>query len=100
MEIIKQRIVLSNREIVEVLEIKERFRLKYFSYTYKLTDKSGNERTVIRWDNYGGQAHYDTYDSNQQLLQQQDCDYKNPSEIIRLIKIFKHNLVTMDLTRL
>lgn len=100
MNIIKQQILLSSRERLDILEIKERHRLKFFSYTYRITDKSGNNRPLVRWDNYEGQIHYDTYDSNQRLYTQKKCDYKNPSEILQLIKIFRHNLANMDIDQL
>ena len=100
MEIIKQQITLSTRERFDIFEIRNRHRLSYFSYTYRISDKAGANRPVIRWDNYGGQTHYDTYDSNKRLLDQKKCEYKNPTELLRLIKIFKYNLVAMDISQL
>ena len=100
MEILKQQFLLSLRERFDILEIRNRHRLTYYSYTYRLTDKFGHFRPIIRWDNFGGQHHYDIYDSNQHLVSQKNCEYKNSSEILRLVKIFKHNLVTMDLSQL
>ena len=100
MEILKRQITLSSRERFDIFEIRNRHRLSYFSYTYRISDKLGKNRPIIRWDNYGGQIHYDTYDSNQRLLNQKNCEYKNPTEILHLIKIFKHNLATMDINQL
>lgn len=100
MEIIKRQIVLTKRERFDIFEIRNRHRLQYFSYTYRISDKFAENRPIIRWDNFNGQIHYDTYDVNQRLLNQQNCDYKDSKEILRLIKIFKHNLASMDLEKL
>jgi hypothetical protein len=100
MEILKQQFILSNRERFDILEIRNRHRLTYFSYTYRITDKYGSARPIIRWDNFGGQNHYDIYDSNQHLISQKDCEYKDSRELLQLVKIFKHNLATMDLNQL
>jgi hypothetical protein len=100
MEIFKQNIILSPRELFEVFEIREKHRLKFFSYTYRTIDKEGNIRPIIRWDNYEGNIHYDTYDINQRLFRQKPCAYKPPREILQLIKIFKHNLANMDIDQL
>ena len=100
MEVNKLQILLSKRERFDIFEIRDRHRLTYFSYTYRITDKYGSNRPIIRWDNFQGQIHYDTYDSNQLLLEQKKCDYKSHKEILQLIKIFKHNLPMMDIDQL
>ena len=100
MEIIKQRIIISNRERLDIFEIRRGHRLKFFSYTYRLTDKHGNERPIIRWDNHDGQIHCDSFNINKQITIQKNCAYKDPAEILRLIKIFKHNLAIMDIDQL
>ena len=100
MEIFIQRYILSEHEHADFIEIKMRHRLMYFSYTYWFKDKSGNVRPIVRWDNFGGQIHYDAYDTNQQLFKQQNCEYKDPREVIRLITIFRQNLANMDLNKL
>ncbi len=100
MEIYKKEIYIAKHEKIEILEIKNRHRIKFFSYTYRVTDRSGSNRPIVRWDNFGGTIHFDRFDSNQHLINQQKCEYKNPSEIFRLIKIFRHNLINMDVKQL
>ena len=97
MEILKRQIYISKREKISILEIKSGHRLKFFSYTYRVTDKSGENRPLVRWDNFGGNIHFDAFDTNQNLINQQKCEYKNPNEILRLVKIFRHNLANMDI---
>lgn len=100
MEIIKQHLILSKRERFDIIEIRKKYQLRYFSYTYRVNDKHGVNRPIVRWDNFGGQIHYDTYDVNGRLFSQKTCEYKDSREILSLIKIFKHNLATMDLNQL
>jgi hypothetical protein len=100
MEIIKRQIILSIREKVEFLEIRLGHRLSYYSYTYRINDKYGKNRPIVRWDNFGGQIHFETYDLNGHIFKQQKCDYKNMKEILNLVKIFKNNLAVMDISQL
>ena len=99
-QILKRQILISKREKIILFEIKSGHRLKYFSYTYRVTDKSGENRPIVRWDNFGGSIHFDTFDTNQNLMNQQKCEYKNPNEILRLVRIFRHNLANMDVKKL
>ena len=100
MDIIRQHINLSNNECVDILEIRVQHRLKFFSYTYWVTDKSGTIRPIIRWDNSEGQIHYDTYDADKRLFAQKSCEFKDSREILRLIKIFRRNIANMDISQL
>jgi hypothetical protein len=100
MEIVKRQIMLSKRERFDILEIRNRSRISYFSYTYRIFDKTGNIRPIIRWDNFDGQVHYETFDSYNRLFKQEPCDFKDYKEILQLVKIFKHNLATMDISHL
>jgi hypothetical protein len=100
MEIVKRLIIISNREKLELLEIKTGHRLNFFSYTYRVSDRAGENRPVVRWDNLGGSIHFDSFDTNLNLINQQKCEYKSPNEIINLVKIFRHNLANMDINQL
>ena len=100
MEIRIQKYILTEHEHVEFIEIRIRFRLQFFSYTYWQKDKDGKTYPIVRWDNFGGQVHYDTFDANHQLFKQENCDYKDAREILRLVTIFRHNLANMDLNNI
>ena len=100
MEVFKQQIFISEREIFNIFEIKVGHRLKFFSYTYYVTDKSEQSRPVVRWDNFNGQIHFDTYDTTSRLFNQKPCQYKKPAEILQLIRIFRQNLANMDIEQL
>jgi hypothetical protein len=100
LEIVKQQLLLSARERLDIFEIRVQRRLKFFSYTYRITDKEGVNRPIIRWDNYEGHLHYDSYDNNQRVFTQKKCQYKAPREIQELIRIFKHNLANIEIDQL
>jgi hypothetical protein len=100
MNIVKRQIIISNREKLDILEIKIRSRLSYFSYIYRISDKSGINRPVVRWDNYGGNIHFETFDSKQHIIKQEKCEYKTPNEVLQLVKIFKHSLANMNINEL
>jgi len=97
LDIVIRHFILSNRERVDIFEIMQKHRLKFFSYTYRITDKYGKNRPLVRWDNFNGQIHFETFDSQNRIFNQQVCDYKNVRDILELIRIFKHNLANMDL---
>lgn len=100
MEVFKQQTFISDREIFNIIEIKVKHRLKFFSYTYYVKDKTGTSRPVVRWDNFNGQIHYDTFDASSRLFQQKPCQYKKPREILQLIRIFRQNLANMNIDQL
>ena len=100
MEIFKQQILITNKEKLDIFEIRVQRRLKFFSYTYRVTDKRGVDRPIIRWDNTEGQIHYDSFDVNQRVFTKKQCQYKPPREILNLIKIFKQNLANIEIDQL
>ncbi len=100
MEIIKKQFILSKREKVELIEIRAGHKLLYYSYLYRISDKYGKYRPIIRWDNFGGQIHFETFDLHGRIFKQQNCDYKDTREILNLVKIFKNNLAVMDISQL
>ncbi|WP_455391681.1 hypothetical protein [[Eubacterium] cellulosolvens] len=100
MEIVKQQIFLSNRERLDILELRVQRRLKFFSYTYRVTDRNGTNRPILRLDNYDGQIHYDSYDVNQRVFTKKRCPYKSPRELLQIIKIFRQNVGQIELEQL
>ena len=99
-EIRKQRIWIRKDEIVDSLEIEDDGKMKYYSYTYKIKGKQGKWISAVRWDNLEQSPHVDKYDENNALVEQKPCREKPLSEILKIIKIFKRNLMTMDVSEL
>ncbi len=99
-EIRKQRIWIRKDEIVDTLEIENEGKIRYYSYTYKIKGKQGKWVSAVRWDNLEQSPHVDKYDENNALVDQKPCREKPLTEILKIIKIFKRNLMTMDVSEL
>lgn len=99
MQITKERVWIHRNEVVDSIEISEERKLEFFSYTYKVLI-DGSWITLVRFDNWEIDSHFDKYDENGSLVSQQQCPRKTPEEVARLAKEFRRNLVTMDLSAL
>ncbi len=100
MEISRQRIWIHKNEILDTLEIQKEGKIKYYSYTYKIMGKQGSWRPAVRWDNLEQSPHVDRYDDNNVLVEQKPCREKPLKEIMKLISIFRRNLMAMDVSEL
>ena len=100
MEINRQRIWIHKNEILDTLEIAKEGRIKYYSYTYKIKGKHGTWIPAVRWDNLEQTPHVDRYDDNCALVDQKPCREKSQKEILKLISIFRRNLMAMDVSEL
>jgi len=100
--ILKHRIFLQKNDLIEAVEIYENEILKYYSYLYKIWDTKsqhdqGMWRTIMRWDNFEEKTHVDIYGESRNLVRQQPTtEHKSLKEVTELIKIFRRNLVAMD----
>jgi hypothetical protein len=92
--------------MIEAVEIYENDNLKYYSYLYKILDlkfQKGQDpwRTLIRWDNHDEKPHIDIYGESRNLVRQQSTtEHKSLKEVIELVKIFRRNLVAMDVNEM
>lgn len=60
--------------------------------------KKGYWRPFIRWDNYEEKPHVDIYGESQNLVSQQPAtEHKALKEVIELIRVFRRNLVAMNI---
>ena len=100
MEIKKQRIWIHKDEVLDTLEIEKEGRIKYYSFTYKIKGKNGRWQSAVRWDNHDQSPHVDRYDENNSLIDQKPCREKPQKEILKLISIFRRNLMAMDVSEL
>ena len=100
MEIRKQRIWIHKDEILDTLEMEKDGKLKYYSYTYKIRGKQGKWIPQVRWDNLDQAPHVDRYDENNALIDQKACREKPLKEILKLVGIFRRNLMSMDVAEL
>ncbi len=100
MEIRKQRIWIHKEEVLDTLEIEKEGKIKYYSYTYKIKGKQGKWIPAVRWDNHEQAPHVDRYDENSTLVEQKTCREKPLKEIMKLVGIFRRNLMAMDVSEL
>ena len=100
MQILKKRIWIHKNEIIDSLVIKDGSKIKFYSHTYLVKERTRTWRPYVKWDNWEGQPHVDKFDANETLIEQKPCNEKGLEEIIKLVKIFRRNLITMDLSQL
>ena len=100
MEIHKERICIHKNELIDTFQVIEKGRVRFYSYTYKLVDKKGTLRPFIRWDNFEHDPHVDKYDENSALIEQKNCQEKNAQEVVKLVNIFRKNLLAMNVAEL
>lgn len=100
LEIRKERYWIHKDEILDALEIEKEGKIKYYSYSYKIKGKHGKWINAVRWDNLEQAPHVDRYDENNSLVEQKPCREKPLKEIIKLIGIFRKNLMAMDVSEL
>lgn len=98
MEVLRKRIRIHKNELLEALEIRDGDKLKFYSYTYKGYSEKGFWKPYIRWDNWEQKSHVDKFDEMGNLIEQKNCRDKNLDEILKLVSIFRKNLMTMDLS--
>ncbi|RLF49396.1 MAG: hypothetical protein DRN20_02215 [Thermoplasmata archaeon] len=98
MKVVEQRIWIHKDEVIDAIEIFEKGKLKYYSYTYKILSKKGDWIPMIRWDNFGRIPHVDKYDPHTgALVEQRNCSERNLTDVIHLVTSFRRNLFVMDL---
>ncbi len=101
MNVLKQRIWVRRDEVIDAVEISDRSRLRFYSYTYRIQSRKGQWNTAIRWDNYEQNPHVDKYEAaTGVLLEQKTCREINLMEVIRLVTSFRRNLLVMDVFEL
>ena len=100
-EILKSRVIVHKHDVVDSIEIIDRGKLRYYSYTYlAYHPRNSSWRPVVRWDNYEQQPHVDKYDEAGSLLGQMACREKTLDEVVKLVQIFRRNLVAMEVADL
>lgn len=99
MRITKERIWVHKNEVLDSIEVLEGNKIQFFSYTYKVLSE-GSWVPLVRFDDWEIGPHYDKYDENGSLLEQKPCPKKSLKEVARLVKEFRKNLLTMDISAL
>lgn len=99
LRIAKERIWVRRDEILDSIEIFENDKMQFYSYTYKVLMED-DWVPLVRFDNWEIGSHYDKYDENGSLMKQSTCPRKSLGNVAELVKEFRRNLLTMDMSKL
>ena len=99
-EVTKERIWLHKDELLDSVRVLSDGKTRFYSYTYRLLGKKGHWRPAVRWDNQGQSPHIDNFDDKGNFLEQIPSRQKSLREVIKLVTIFRRNLLFMDLGEL
>jgi hypothetical protein len=100
MEIIKDILWLFPTERISVLEIYKKKKMVFYNYSYQVMDTGGNWHDRLVWHNFEQKPHYDIFDEAGKLIEQKEMPGANIKDIMKLVKIFRKNLMAMDLTKI
>jgi len=100
MKLTRQKIWVHRNEAVESITVEDQGKLKFYSHTYLVRARGGAWRPCVRWDNWDRQPHVDKYDASGVLVEQKPCNDKSLEDVLKLVRIFRRNLLTMDLSQL
>ncbi len=85
--------------MLDALEAFDGPRRTFYSYTYR-TSRKGTWTPTVRWDNWEGQDHVDRYDETGAPRDRLPWRDRPLSDVLNLVKMFRRNLLTMDLAEL
>jgi len=97
--VVRHRIWVRRDEVLDAVESFEGTRRTFYSYTYRTQRKDAWIPTV-RWDNWEGQDHVDRYDEQGLLRDRTTWRERTLPDVLKLVKTFRRNLLTMDLAEL
>jgi len=97
MDLVKETILLHRNERMDSIEVRDRGRMVFYSYTYLYKSKYGDWRPLVRWDNFEKTPHVDKYDENRALLESKPTSEKKLDDVVKLANIFRRSLLAMEL---
>lgn len=95
----RQRIWVRRGEVLDVVEAFNGDRRSFYSFTYR-THRDGEWIPTVRWDNWEGHDHVDRYDERGVLKDRVPWRERPMPDVLKLVKMFRRNLLTMDLAGL
>lgn len=98
-KVVRQRIWVRRDEVLDTVEAFEGARRSFYSYTYR-TQREGAWIPTVRWDNWEGQDHADRYDERGVRKDRVSWRDRPLRDVLKLVKMFRRNLLTMDLAEL
>jgi hypothetical protein len=100
MDILKDLLCLFPKERIKILEIYKSKKLVFYNYSYQIGNSKGEWESKIVWHNFEQLPHYDIFDKGGKLIVHQEQEPKSIDEIVKLVKVFRKNLMNMDMTQL
>ena len=100
MKILRQKAWVHKNEVVESLIVMDSGKVKFYSHTYLVKEGGRGWVPYVKWDNWDRQPHVDKYDGSGALVEQKPCPEKSAEDAIKLVKIFRKNLMAMDISQL
>jgi hypothetical protein len=97
--IVRQRFWVRRDEVLDALEAFEGTRRSFYGYTYR-AQRDEAWLPTVRWDNWEGQDHVDRYDETGLLRDRLPWRDRPLADVLKLVKMFRRNLLTMDLAEL
>jgi hypothetical protein len=99
MQILKDIVWLFPHERVDILEIYKGKKMVFYNYSYRIENASGEWVSRVIWHNFDQLPHFDIYDQNEKLILTREQEAKSITEIVKLVKVFRKNLMNMDLSK-
>lgn len=100
MKLTRQRTWVHRNEMVESLVLEDAGKVRFYSHTYMVRSKDRDWTPYVKWDNWDRQPHVDKFDGSGVLVEQKPCNEKSLEEVLKLVQIFRKNLLTMELAQL
>ncbi|MFO7619029.1 MAG: hypothetical protein R6W91_05180 [Thermoplasmata archaeon] len=100
MKLTRQRTWVHRNEMVESILLEEGGKMKFYSHTYMVRTKGRSWTPYVKWDNWDRQPHVDKFDGSGVMVEQKPCNEKNLDEVLKLVNIFRKNLLSMELSQL
>jgi len=86
--------------MVESIIVEDTGKTRFYSHTYLVRTKGRDWTPYVKWDNWDRQPHVDKFDGSGVMVEQKTCNEKNIEDVLKLVKIFRKNLLSMELSQL
>jgi hypothetical protein len=97
MDILKDILWMFSHERIKILEIYKNKKRVFYNYSYQIENSKGEWISRIIWHNFEHISHFDVFDEEGKMLYNNEQEPKDIKDIIKLVKIFRKNLLNMDL---
>ena len=100
MKLTRQRTWVHRNEMVESLIVEDAGKIRFYSHTYLVRTKGRDWTPYVKWDNWDRQPHVDKFDGSGVMVEQKSCNEKSLEDVLKLVQIFRKNLLSMELSQL